>query len=162
MVGSFILAIVSTIRIIVAYLAQSQKKNENQNAAVKAMMKCLECCLWCWEKCMKLITENAIIHMAFKPEHWFCCACAESFKIWWDNIFLFTITGFLSTGFELLGLLVITLSNTCISYLILTQTDPWQDTVTNAFPALTVVVLMSILVSLTFMNVWGFSCRALL
>jgi solute carrier family 44 protein 1 (choline transporter-like protein) len=45
MVGSFVLAVVTTIRIIVEWIKNQHKANDNQNAGVKAMMKCLECCL---------------------------------------------------------------------------------------------------------------------
>lgn len=68
----------------------------------------------------------------------------------------------MATGFEMLGMILITLANTFVSFLIITSTDPWQDTVTNAVPALVTVVFISLLISLSFMSIWGFSCRALL
>lgn len=42
------------------------KKLEKQNGASWAvfLLKCLSCCLWCFEKCMKYINKNAYIEIA--------------------------------------------------------------------------------------------------
>ena len=57
--GSLIIAIIQTLRAILNYM--DKKFKDSQNAVVKGVMKCLKCCLWCFEKCMKYINKNAYI-----------------------------------------------------------------------------------------------------
>ena len=60
--GSLIIAIIKTIRVIVAYL--QKKAAKSKNALLKAVLCAIQCCMWCLEKCMKFLNKNAYIQTA--------------------------------------------------------------------------------------------------
>ena len=65
--GSLIIAIIQMIRIILKYVEHHIKDWEKRGCTgpmlyiFKAFLKCAQCCLWCFEKCMKFINRNAYI-----------------------------------------------------------------------------------------------------
>ena len=61
-VGSFIIAVVETIRTIIAY-AQGKAK-QSGNKAAQYILAALQCCVWCLEKCLKFINKQAYIQTA--------------------------------------------------------------------------------------------------
>lgn len=60
--GSFIIAVIKTIRAVVMYLQKKAKKSNNK--IMQAILCCIQCCLWCVEKCMKFLNKNAYIQTA--------------------------------------------------------------------------------------------------
>uniref|UniRef100_A0A8C4PYP3 Choline transporter-like protein n=1 Tax=Eptatretus burgeri TaxID=7764 RepID=A0A8C4PYP3_EPTBU len=57
--GSFILAIVQLIRILLEYIDHKLRASENKVA--RFVMCCLKCCFWCMEKFVKFLNRNAYI-----------------------------------------------------------------------------------------------------
>lgn len=62
--GSLIIAIIQLIRIILAYIDYKLHKNGDPGRIVSFLLRCLQCCLWCFEKCMKFLNKNAYIEVA--------------------------------------------------------------------------------------------------
>ena len=60
--GSLIIAIIQTIRAIIAYMQKHAK--ETKNKLMQYLLCILQCCMWCLEKCMKFINKNAYIQTA--------------------------------------------------------------------------------------------------
>ena len=58
-VGSFIIALIQFIRIVLMYIQRKLKGMENKVA--QYALKALQCCFWCLEKIMKYINRNAYI-----------------------------------------------------------------------------------------------------
>lgn len=52
--GSLIIAILDFIKIVLEYFAQ-QAKRTTDNKVVMYLIRCLQCCVWCVEKCMNMI-----------------------------------------------------------------------------------------------------------
>jgi len=96
--GSLIIAIVQMVRAILAYLDHKSKDLQNKNVLIKYLFKCLACCLWCFEKCVKYVSTNAYILVAMKGKS-FCSSAVEAVGIIIRNIArvgtLNTITTFL-------------------------------------------------------------------
>eukprot|EP00953_Heterococcus_sp_UTEX-ZZ885_P042147 21449-Heterococcus_DN1.PRE.3 len=81
--GSLIIAIIKTIRTVIAYL---QKKAKNSgNKLLQASLCCLQCCMWCLEKCMKFLNKNAYIQTAIFG-YSFCKAARKAFFLIARNI----------------------------------------------------------------------------
>ena len=75
--GSLIIAIVQLVRAILAYIDRKSKSAQENNMLLKYLFKCLHCCLWCFEKCVKYISTNAYIIVAMKGKS-FCSAAMEA------------------------------------------------------------------------------------
>ncbi len=76
--GSFIIACIQMIRYI---LAKIQKKmRELDNKCGQAILCCLQCCMWCFEKCIKFLNKNAYIQTAIFGTP-FCISAKNAFSL---------------------------------------------------------------------------------
>ena len=80
--GSFIIALVQLVRIILAYIERKLAKRTN---ACGPLLKCCQCCLWCFEKCLKFLNRNAYIMTAIYGYN-FCKAAQKAFSLLTSNI----------------------------------------------------------------------------
>jgi choline transporter-like protein 2/4/5 len=55
------------------------------NGIVKVVFCILQCCMWCFEKCMKFINKNAYIIVALKGKS-FCGAAFNAFTLIISNL----------------------------------------------------------------------------
>lgn len=63
--GSFIIALVTFIRVVFEYLNKKYEAMGNKdNMVYKAVSCCMRCVLWCLDKYVKFITKNAYIQIA--------------------------------------------------------------------------------------------------
>ncbi|KAG9338747.1 hypothetical protein JZ751_025183 [Albula glossodonta] len=81
--GSLILSIVQVIRVILEYLDQKLKGAQNKFA--KFLLRCLKCCFWCLEKCIKFLNRNAYIMVAIYGKN-FCTSARDAFFLLMRNI----------------------------------------------------------------------------
>jgi len=78
--GALIIAIIKMIRFLLHYFEEKVKKISENSDMVKFVMKCIDCCLWCCEKCMKFLNRNAYIEIAIYGKS-FCRSAMNAFAI---------------------------------------------------------------------------------
>ncbi|KAK1933985.1 Choline transporter-like protein 2 [Phytophthora citrophthora] len=83
--GAFIIAVVQFIRAALLYLDHQTQDLQKSNIVLKVVMKVVQCCLWCLEKCLRFLSKNAYILIAMKG-HSFCSSAKDAFKILLSNI----------------------------------------------------------------------------
>ncbi|KAK7100735.1 choline transporter-like protein 1 [Littorina saxatilis] len=76
--GSLLIAFVILIRWILSFIEGRLKGSENFLA--KFVLKCMICCLWCFEKILKFINSNAYIEIAIHG-YGFCKAARTAFMV---------------------------------------------------------------------------------
>ncbi|XP_033645183.1 choline transporter-like protein 1 [Asterias rubens] len=81
--GSFIIALVMMARIILGYI-QSRLRH-SQSDIVAYIIKCLQCCLWLFEKVLRFINRNAYIEIAIYG-YGFCKAAQKAFSLLVANV----------------------------------------------------------------------------
>ncbi|KAK3782436.1 hypothetical protein RRG08_033077 [Elysia crispata] len=81
--GSFIIAVVQMIRIVLEYIEYKLKDSENRVA--KFIIRCLQCCFWCLEKFLKFLNKNAYIMIAIHGKN-FCFSAKDAFFLIMRNI----------------------------------------------------------------------------
>ena len=62
--GSFLIAVVTMLKVIFEYYAKKVEKMSGDNVIVKAMLCYARCMIWCLDACVKFISENAYIQVA--------------------------------------------------------------------------------------------------
>jgi len=82
--GGFIIAAIQLARIALAYLDEKTKDVQESNIGVKIAMKVVQCCLWCFEKCIKFLSKNAYIIVIVESAS-FCEGAKRSFKLIFNN-----------------------------------------------------------------------------
>ncbi|XP_062864344.1 choline transporter-like protein 1 [Trichomycterus rosablanca] len=80
--GAFIITLVEIPRLILTYI-HSQLKGQ-ENACARCMLKACVCCLWCLEKCLAYLNQNAYIATAINSTS-FCTSARDAFIILAEN-----------------------------------------------------------------------------
>ena len=52
---------------------------------LKMAIKCLQCCLWCFEKTVRFVTGYGFVYVAMEGSA-FCSACFSTFKLILGNL----------------------------------------------------------------------------
>lgn len=113
--GSAIIAIINTLRAVLEYIERKTKKSSNK--VLKAIFCCLKCCLWCMEKCMKFINKNAYIVCGIYGYN-FCKSACTAFSLIMSNIMRFAAISAVTNMVIKLGVLVVTLGTTVLTFII--------------------------------------------
>lgn len=80
--GSFIITLVKIPRMILMYIHSQLKGKEN--ACARCMLKACICCLWCLEKCLTYLNQNAYTATAINSTN-FCTSAKDAFVILVEN-----------------------------------------------------------------------------
>ncbi|XP_068614592.1 choline transporter-like protein 1 [Brachionichthys hirsutus] len=80
--GSFIITLVKIPRLILTYIHSQLKGKEN--ACARCMLKACVCCLWCLEKCLAYLNQNAYTATAINSTS-FCTSARDAFLILVEN-----------------------------------------------------------------------------
>mmetsp|Transcript_26387 Transcript_26387/g.59980 ORF Transcript_26387/g.59980 Transcript_26387/m.59980 type:complete len:916 (-) Transcript_26387:201-2948(-) len=140
-VGSFIIAVVQFIRIVMNYYLNQVKKLEN-NPAMKrliAVMQCIiNCCMWCIEKVIGFINKTAYI-MAATHGYSFCKGAWKGFLLIMRNLLQIAAINMITPFFLFLGKLFITLTTLAICYLISQSYS--KDVVPSGAPFFTLLIV---------------------
>ncbi|KAM4595473.1 choline transporter-like protein 1 [Fundulus diaphanus] len=80
--GSFIITLVKIPRLILTYIHTQLKGKEN--ACARCMLKACICCLWCLEKCLAFLNQNAYTATAINSTN-FCTSAREALVIMVEN-----------------------------------------------------------------------------
>ena len=158
--GSLIIAIIKTIRAIVAYIQKKAKKTKRCRALVQCVLCCIQCCLWCVEKCMKFINKNAYIQTAIFG-YSFCKAARCAFFLILRNIVRIAALSMVSGFVLLLGKLVITAGATFLCYVALTS-SPTVDEMHYIWLPLIFTAIIAFYVAQMFNEVWGMAMSTIL
>ncbi|KAM4751113.1 choline transporter-like protein 1 [Anableps anableps] len=80
--GSFIITLVKIPRLILTYIHSQLKGKEN--ACARCMLKACVCCLWCLEKCLAFLNQNAYTATAINSTN-FCTSARDALLILVEN-----------------------------------------------------------------------------
>ncbi|XP_046900420.1 choline transporter-like protein 1 isoform X2 [Hypomesus transpacificus] len=80
--GAFIITLVEIPRLFLTYIHSQLKGKEN--ACARCMLKACICCLWCLEKCLAFLNQNAYAATAINSTS-FCTSARDAFVILVEN-----------------------------------------------------------------------------
>lgn len=157
-VGSFLVAVVQLLRAILAYLDRQSQKAQKKNCLIKLVFKCVGCCLWCFEKCVKYICRQAYIIVMMDSKS-FCSAAFSVFGLLAQNTAQMGLVAVISNYVIILGKVVIDLTCLGICYIWLSQDATYTDEtkvtyVSSAIFPVLVCVLLAHFVGGVFMTVY--------
>ncbi|KAM9329631.1 choline transporter-like protein 1 [Gastrophryne carolinensis] len=81
--GAFIITLVKIPRMILMYIHTQLKGKEN--ACARCMLKSCICCLWCLEKCLAYLNQNAYTATAINSTN-FCTSAKDALVILVENV----------------------------------------------------------------------------
>jgi len=120
--GSLVLATVQFVRAILARVQQQAKKVGGKfgTRVATVLFCCCQCCLWCFEKCIRFINKNAYIQTAIfgKP---FCASARDAFYLILRNMGRIGAVSFVSGFVLVIGKLFISVSTTTVAYYLMVE-----------------------------------------
>ena len=187
--GSFIVALIQTIRVVVAFIEQRLKQAGENSDATKCAFKCIHCFLAYFERVVKFINKNAYISCALKGDN-FIAGARRGVALLLANAFSVAALNIVSEYVLIFGKILITCLTTLIGYFILNSlasadnptnenaftfqsTNSTEDGVSNfdkytknvslgMVVMLVLIALMSYVVASLFVNVLGVAIDTLL
>merc|ERR1712060_1028080 len=121
-----------------------------KNRIAVLVLKCLQCCMWCLEKCLKFLNKNAYIQIALLGTN-FCVSAKNAFYLIARNILRFGTMIVLGSIIHFIGTSVIICATGVSGYFLLQMLHPEASPM---FPVL-VYVAISFVVAKLYMNVFG-------
>jgi choline transporter-like protein 2/4/5 len=162
--GALIIAVVQALRAALAYIDQQTKNIQKSNMVVRVLMKVVQCCMWCLEKCLKFISRNAYIVVAMRGDS-FCYATMRAFKLIFANMATVGVVNVVSAIILFLSRVMITCA--CGFFMFTVLDDPQfeyggaRQLSQPLFPVL-VVLVMAYAVSTAFMNTFDLAIDTIL
>ena len=151
--GSFILAVIWIIRLIFEYIDNQLKEAKEESAIVSCVLSCTRCCLDCFHRFVKFLNENAYIQVALTGES-FCSSAMAAFVLALKNAATFTITNGVGSLIFFLGKMTISITNTAIGYVLITNVESFKEDIDNPIPILAIIFLISLMMASVFMNLY--------
>lgn len=159
--GSFIVAVVTMLRIMFEYfIYQFEKANPSnkENPVYKCAKCCVRCYLKCLDTCVKYINKNAYIQIALHNSN-FCTAAKESFFLNLRNGGRFTAVSLIGTILVVIGRGVIVATNT---FLTIVLTDAMVPEVKQPYLAAAIIAFFSYMVAGVFLSIFKDSALTIL
>jgi len=159
--GSFILAVIWAIQIMMHYLEQKMKETgAAKNKFMECLFKYIHCCLACFERFIQFLNKQAYIQIALTGKS-FCPAAWKAFTIILHHMVDFTMLATIGNGFMYIAILLICLGSGALAWLVMNQTDYFEQVSSIWFPII-LVCLLGWMVGKVFASIYMVACYAIL
>ena len=135
-----------------AYVERKLKKRVG-GGVFGFILKCCQCCLWCFEKCMKFLNRNAYIEVAIYGYN-FCKAAKKAFTLLTSNMLRVAAINSVGTFVLFLGKATVVASTVLIGMQII-QTQ--EEVVTNQWAPIALSAIFAYMIVDCFIGVYGVS-----
>jgi len=160
--GSFILAVVQLIRIILAYMeAQAKKAGAKESKVAQFAFKCLQCYLACFERFIKFLNKNAYIQIALTGKN-FCFAAKDGFLLAIHNPLRYSVLYGIAGIFVLFGKVCIAALTGLGAFLVITKYDKFSAQLYSPVIPTLVVLIFAYAIGNAFMTVYGMAAETIL
>ncbi|XP_070692699.1 choline transporter-like protein 1 [Pempheris klunzingeri] len=145
--GAFIITLVKIPRLILMYIHNQLKGKEN--ACARCLLKTCICCLWCLEKCLNYLNQNAYAATAINSTS-FCTSARDAFVILVENALRVATINAVGDFVLFLGKILIVTSTAFAGVLLLN----YQRDYAEWLLPLIIVCLFSFLVAHCFLSIF--------
>ncbi|KAM4621303.1 choline transporter-like protein 1 [Polymixia lowei] len=145
--GSFIITLVKIPRLILMYIHNQLKGKEN--ACARCMLKTCICCLWCLEKCLNYLNQNAYAATAINSTS-FCTSARDAFVILVENALRVAAINAVGDFVLFLGKVLIVTSTAFAGVLLLNYQRDYAEWLLPLF----IVCLFAFLVAHCFLSIF--------
>jgi len=156
--GSFIIAVITMIRVVFEYFAQQYEAANKENIVMKAVFCCIRCVLYCLDKYIKFITKNAYIQIALQSGN-FCSSAWMSFYLMVRHAGRFGSASIIGWIMMMLGKGTIMALSGFFTILMITYSFPL---VQQPFLPAILIALVAYVVGSLFLSIFSFSCTTIM
>jgi len=158
--GSFILALVWSIRVLFEYM-QKKMTSFSNSSAVKCLVNCIRCILACCHRFIKFLNKNAYIQCALSGDN-FCTSAMAAFALALKNAGSFVITNGVGSLIGFLGKVTISVLNTVIGYLLVEFIMLDKDALESPVIPCIVIFILSYIMANQVMSVYQMTSLTIL
>jgi len=163
--GSFIIAVVQFLRIVLAYIDQRTKKLQKKSKLVRFLMKFVQVLMWIFEKTMKYVSRSAYIMCAMTGDS-FCTSTKNAVLLFIEFLKELSVTKVIATIMIILGKVLVVAISATLGFLWLKfdpdfQRNGARELSSTHLPTL-IIVTLSFAVAEGFMHVYGLSIDTIL
>ena len=154
--GSLIIAACQFLRFVLGYISRKTKGAQGKNALLKCVFKILNCCLYCFEKCVRYVSRKAYIIIAIKGSG-FCSATFTVFQLLLSNGGTIAVVNTIGGMMMLLGKLLIVACTVTLGFLVFQFYTPLTTgdfAITGTVLPLVLIGLLGWFVASGFLNVY--------
>ena len=151
--GSFIIAVVQFIRAVLAYIDDHTRSLQQSNIVIKVFMKIVQCCMWCFEKCIKFISFNAYVIVALRGKSFIPASCS-AVKLILGEILTIGVLNVVVAFMMILGKLLITAGCMIVMYLWLQYIPPLYP-LNSAIAPIVFVGVIAYSIARNFLSIYG-------
>ena len=116
--GSFIIALVQFIRVVILTIAEQAAKTHGENPLTRCILNCANCCLACIEKVCDYINQAAYAYMAVSGDN-FCVSAWNGFLLNLKHVLKFAWANMLAAIFVFIGKIGLVVLNCFSLYMIM-------------------------------------------
>jgi hypothetical protein len=157
--GSLIIAVVKTIRAVIAYIQKKAQKSGNK--VMEYIMCMLQCLMWCLEKILKFINKHAYIITAIYG-YSFCHAARKSFFLLLRNILRVAAVNMISGFMMFIWKFSIPVLVTFLTYLGVTYGYSTDTGVSDIVAPLVITFFISYWVACMFLDIFAMGIETIL
>jgi len=160
--GSFLIAIVQTIRAIVTYIEHKMEEHgATENCLIKFLFCCIQGCLACCQKCLRFInktayTESAIYGMSF----W--SSCCRAFHVLTANLLLVTTLNSITSVLCFIVKILISAAIALLGYLWIEESGKLEGEVVYSGAVVIFLAMFSYFIVDTFTDLFDMASDAML
>lgn len=159
--GSFIIALIQFIRIVVMTVAEQAQRASGDNQAVKIIVGCANCMLKCIEKICDYINQAAYAYMAVSGDS-FCTSAWNGFLLNMKHGLKFAWANFLAGAFIVLGKIGLVFLNCFSCYMIMKHVTKDLDEISSIAAPLFVVAVVTYMSASLFLGMFDEAVLALM
>jgi len=158
--GSFILAVIWAIQIIMAYIDRKMKDAQAKNKCIELIFKYVHCCLACFERLIQFLNKQAYIQVALTNKS-FCPAAWKAFTVVLSHMVDFSMLALIGNFFMYMAIALIMFGSAAIIWLIMTQTDLFNNLSSIWFPII-ICLVQGWVIGKVFTSIYLVACYAIL
>ena len=162
--GAFILALIWTVKIILAYVAkkvQDAKKKGVSSKMVDYMIKCLMVLVSCFERAIRFLSKLGFIQIAISGQS-FCTSCFKAFMVLFKNPMKFGFVHALGAVFTFIGKIFVASVSGVIGYFILDFDDALSEKLSSKVFPTVFFILIGFVVATVFFSIYGVAADTVL
>ena len=119
------------------------------------------CCIDCFDRFIRFLTQNAYIYMALSSES-FCFSALNAFLLILKNAVKFSMVNSLARVFMLIAKLAISLTTTWVGFLLMDCMIPSSVEVKSPFIPIFMIFLMSYIIAAVFISIFDAGANTML
>lgn len=162
--GSFIIALIQFLRIILEYIDQRTKQAQKAGGkGLQCFWRCMFCCcrcfLVCFEKCMKYLNKNIYITMILHNK-WFCDGMCHAMLVLFSHLGYIMVTKPIAHAFLWVGKVGIAAVSAALGGLLAIMI--YEDELSSVIPPIFIMLIIGFAVANVFMNVYEMAIDTML